>query len=77
MNKRDKAKQQLERIGVEPHGQNKIDEARGKWSPKLTSGGNIEHLKRRTWETITKIRSNTDAAENARRINEEKMKKER
>jgi hypothetical protein len=34
-------------------------------------------MKRDTSETITKIRSNADAAENQRRIQEEKMKKER
>lgn len=34
-------------------------------------------MKKDTSETITKIRSNTDAAENQRRIQEEKMKRER
>lgn len=34
-------------------------------------------MKKETTETITKIRSNTDAAENQRRIQEEKMKKDR
>ncbi len=39
--------------------------------------GFLERMKKETSEAITKIRSNTDAAENLRRIQEEKMKKER
>jgi hypothetical protein len=39
--------------------------------------GFLEQMKKETTETITKIRSNTDAAENQRRIQEEKMKKDR
>jgi hypothetical protein len=39
--------------------------------------GFLEQMKKDTSEAITKIRSNTDAAENQRRIQEEKMKKER
>lgn len=39
--------------------------------------GILEQIKRDTSEAITRIRTNTDAAENLRRIQEEKMKKER
>jgi hypothetical protein len=39
--------------------------------------GFLEQIKKETSETIVKIRSNTDAAENQRRMLEEKNKKER
>ena len=58
---------QQERVRVETYGDNKIAESRG----------NIERLRNMTSEAITKIRSNAEAAENQRRIQEEKMKKER
>eukprot|EP00347_Sterkiella_histriomuscorum_P015059 403358464 len=66
MNKLDKNKQ-IERPKVEPLGDIRIAEARGF----------LEQMSKDTSETITKIRSNTDANENQRRIQEEKMKKER
>ena len=39
--------------------------------------GFLEQIKKETSETIVKIRSNTDAAENQRRMQEEKTKKDR
>jgi NAD kinase len=39
--------------------------------------GFLEQIKKETSEAIVKIRSNTDAAENQRRMLEEKTKKER
>lgn len=39
--------------------------------------GYLEQMKVYTSEAITRIRTNTDAAENQRRIQEERMKKER
>ena len=39
--------------------------------------GFLEQVKRETSETITRIRTNTNEAENQRRIQEEKMRKER
>ncbi len=43
----------------------------------LTSAGFLEQIRRETSEIITKIRSHTDTIENQRRIQEEKMRKER
>ena len=43
----------------------------------LLSLGFLEQIKKETSETIVKIRSNTDAAENQRRMQEEKTKKDR
>lgn len=39
--------------------------------------GFLEQIKKETSDAIVKIRSNTDAAENQRRMLEEKTKKER
>jgi hypothetical protein len=39
--------------------------------------GFLEQIKKETSETIVKIRSNTDAAENQRRMLEERTKKDR
>jgi hypothetical protein len=39
--------------------------------------GFLEQIKKETSETIVKIRSNTDAAENQRRMQEERTKKDR
>ena len=39
--------------------------------------GFLEQIKKETSETIVKIRSNADAAENQRRMQEERTKKER
>jgi hypothetical protein len=39
--------------------------------------GFLEQIKKETSEAIVKIRSNTDAAENQRRMLEERTKKER
>ena len=68
MNKLDKNKHQ-ERAKVEPLGDLKIDEARGILLNTLKQYlifniGFLEQMKKDTSETITKIRANTDAAEN-------------
>ena len=52
---------------VKPLGDMKIQESRGF----------LEQIKRETSEIITKIRSHTDATENTRRVQEEKLRKER
>ena len=49
------------------YGDQKIDEAKGY----------LEQVRRQTNETITQIKTDTDDTENKRRIQEEKLKKER
>lgn len=63
MNKLDKNKQ-IERPKVDPLGDIRIAEARSILHPNVNIQGFLEQLKKDTSETITKIRSNTDAAEN-------------
>ena len=52
---------------VAPHGDNKI----------MESKGSLEAFKKKITDEITKIRSDTDALENKRRINEEKERDQR
>lgn len=52
---------------IDPHGDNKIYESRGM----------IEDFKRKITDEITKIRSDTDALENERRIKEEEERDQR
>jgi len=78
-----KHKQPADRPRVDPLGDLKIAEARGMHQKILadnihnTNLGFLEQIKKETSETIVKIRSNTDAAENQRRMQEERTKKER
>ena len=58
---------QKEQVVVDPLGDLKIAESRGF----------LEQIHRETSEIITKIRYHTDVMENQRRIQEEKLKKER
>ncbi len=67
-----------ERPRVDPLGDLKIAESRGIVLPGIiVTIGFLEQIKKETSEAIVKIRSNTDAAENQRRMQEEKTKKER
>ena len=52
---------------VEPHGENKISEGKGI----------LEAKKKEYYDDITKIRSDTDALENERRIREEQERDQR
>ena len=67
MSSKKNTKAVTEQPKVKPLGDNKINESRGF----------LEQIKRETSEIITKIRSHTDAIENTRRVQEEKLRKER